>query len=70
MLAFVAGKTDSHLLVVAIFITAMFFAALVISIPAFYLLLSGAGPGFRHGGNILYGLMALLMVVDWRRGAP
>jgi voltage-gated potassium channel len=46
----------------------LFFAALVASIPAFYLLLSGAGPEWRHAGNLLYGLMAVLIVVDWRRG--
>jgi voltage-gated potassium channel len=44
----------------------LFFAALVTTIPAFYLLLSGAGPGWRHAGNILYGLAALLIVLDWR----
>jgi voltage-gated potassium channel len=44
----------------------LFFAALVSSIPAFYLLLSGAGPEWRHVGNLLYGLMAVLIVLDWR----
>jgi voltage-gated potassium channel len=46
----------------------LFFTALVISIPAFYLLLSGAGTGWRHAGNILYGLMAVLMLLGLRRG--
>lgn len=46
----------------------LFFTALVISIPAFYLLLSGADPGWRHAGSLLYGLMAVLIVADWRLG--
>ncbi|MDB5854177.1 MAG: Ion transport 2 domain protein [Herminiimonas sp.] len=46
----------------------LFFAALVTSIPAFYLLLSGAGPDWRHAGNLLYGLTAVLVALDWRRG--
>ena len=46
------------------------FVALVLSIPAFYLLLDGADARLRGIGSVLYGLTALLVGIDlWcRRG--
>lgn len=38
--------------------------ALMISIPAFYLLLSGPEPLYRGAGSLLYGVTALLLTVD------
>ncbi|MGH8354054.1 MAG: potassium channel family protein [Pseudomonas sp.] len=38
--------------------------ALVLSIPAFYLLLSGPEPLYRAAGSLLYGVTALLLTVD------
>ncbi|MCH8618871.1 potassium channel family protein [Undibacterium sp. TS12] len=44
---------------------------LVLTIPAFYLLLAGAGPAMRSAGHLLYGFCAMLMAVDtamqWRK---
>ncbi|MDB5797092.1 MAG: Ion transport 2 domain protein [Paucimonas sp.] len=40
------------------------FAALTISIPAFYLSLSSPSPGQRLLGSLLYGLTALLIAID------
>lgn len=38
--------------------------ALVFSIPAFYLVLTGPNAAYRHLGSALYGLTALLMAAD------
>lgn len=38
--------------------------ALIISIPAFYLLLSGPEPLYRGAGSLLYGVAALLLAVE------
>jgi voltage-gated potassium channel len=40
------------------------FVALALSIPAFYLVLTGPAPAWRASGSLLYGLMALLVAVD------
>lgn len=39
-------------------------SALIVSIPAFYLMLTGAFLTYRYGGSLLYCLAALLMAVD------
>lgn len=45
--------------------------ALTVSIPAFYLILTGSTAQWRAAGSLMYGLVALLMVMDLRnrRGA-
>lgn len=40
------------------------FAALVCSIPAFYLVLTDAVSAYRYIGNLLYGVTALLMAIE------
>lgn len=41
-------------------------AALTVSIPAFYLILTGTTVQWRAAGSLMYGLVALLMAVDLR----
>ncbi|MBC7514025.1 MAG: ion transporter [Herminiimonas sp.] len=40
-------------------------SALVVSIPAFYLMLTGPTATYRHLGSLLYGVTALLMAIDF-----
>lgn len=42
----------------------MLLGALILSIPAFYLVLSGPNAYYRHAGHWLYGLLALMLAFD------
>ncbi|MFC6519904.1 potassium channel family protein [Undibacterium arcticum] len=42
----------------------MLLIALILSIPAFYLVLTGAQPSYRSAGHWLYGVVATMMSVD------